>query len=81
MNVEVSLVLQLVVEAWESALGLNGLRGDDNFFELGGDSITAIRLVPLVNDATGAELDAMAVFDHPTPLAMAEGIVSLQQRP
>ncbi len=79
MNGEVSSVLQLVIEAWESALGLDGLGGNDNFFELGGDSITAIRLVPLVNDATGADLDPMAVFDHPTPLGMAEGIVGLRQ--
>ena len=80
MNAQVSSVIQVVIGAWESALGLDGLSGDDNFFELGGDSITAIRLVPLVNDATGADLDPMAVFDHPTPLDMAEWIVGLQQR-
>ncbi|MDG4829275.1 acyl carrier protein [Solwaraspora sp. WMMD1047] len=77
MSIEVSDVLPVVLDAWERTLGLDGIRRDDNFFELGGDSITAIRIVPLVSDATGVDLDAMAVFDHPTPQEMAEGVVSL----
>lgn len=77
MSLEVSHVLQVVLDAWERTLGISGIHRDDNFFELGGDSITAIRMVPLISDATGADLGPMAVFDYPTPQGMAEGVVSL----
>lgn len=77
MSIEVSHVLQAVIDAWERTLGLEGIQRDDNFFDLGGDSITAIRMVPLISDATGVDLDPMAVFDYPTPQEIADGVASL----
>jgi acyl carrier protein len=77
MSTEVIHVLQVVLDAWERTLNIEGIHRDDNFFELGGDSITAIRMIPLISDATGVDLDPMAVFDHPTPQEMAEGVVGL----
>ena len=38
----------------------------DDFFALGGHSLTATRLVALLNDRCGSDLTLRSVFDHPT---------------
>ncbi|CAM5334561.1 non-ribosomal peptide synthetase [Streptomyces fumanus] len=44
---------------------------DANFFDLGGDSLLATRLLAGLRHATGAEIPITALFETPTPAALA----------
>ncbi|MEU7404067.1 type I polyketide synthase [Streptomyces sp. NPDC044948] len=51
--------------------GGDAVDAERNFLESGFDSLTAMELRNLVNDATGLRLPPMVVFDSKTPLALA----------
>jgi hypothetical protein len=46
----------------------------DNFFELGGHSLLATRIISRVNRIFDLDLALPAVFEHPTPAALAAAI-------
>lgn len=49
---------------------------DDSFFELGGHSLLAARLVAQIRAQFGVDLSVRAVFDHSTPVGLAEQLVA-----
>lgn len=55
-----------VRQAWQEALGVDGIALDDDFFDLGGDSMVAARLAALLEGRLGVEVPLLTVFDHPT---------------
>ncbi|HWX46291.1 MAG TPA: thioester reductase domain-containing protein [Solirubrobacteraceae bacterium] len=70
-----TIILQLVTDHVAGVLGhASGaaIEPSRNFKELGFDSIVAIRLRNHLTRATGLQLPAALVFDHPTPAAVAE---------
>jgi acyl carrier protein len=74
---EVSAIADDVIEFWREALGLDEVGPDDDFFELGGNSVTAIRLLPLLDERFAVKADVLLIFDHPTPRELATRLAAL----
>lgn len=68
------VLVQRVIALWRETLGVEDIADDDDFFELGGSSITAIRLLPLVGEQFGVDLDADFVFQNRTPAEFADAL-------
>ncbi|RBM17968.1 type I polyketide synthase, partial [Streptomyces sp. PT12] len=70
-----ALVLELVRAHAAAVLGHQGVDGvatDKAFKSFGFDSLMTVELVKRLTGATGMRLLPNAVFDHPTPVALAE---------
>ncbi|OMP77907.1 non-ribosomal peptide synthetase [[Flexibacter] sp. ATCC 35208] len=51
---------------WRQVLGVEQIGIDDHFFSLGGHSLSAVKLVSLINKEWGAGFTITDVFEHPT---------------
>ena len=72
----VSPLAELVAGAFAEVLGAARVGPDDNFFELGGHSLVATRLVARLRESAAPGLPLRAVFEAPTPAALAELIAA-----
>ncbi|MFD6170513.1 amino acid adenylation domain-containing protein [Streptomyces coeruleorubidus] len=67
-----------LVRLWQRLLDTQDVGVHDDFFALGGHSLTAVRLVALINAEFGTALRVSAVLEHPT---IARQAALLRQRP
>ncbi|HET9227118.1 MAG TPA: AMP-binding protein, partial [Thermoanaerobaculia bacterium] len=63
---------ELLANLFAGLLGREKVGTGDSFFDLGGQSLLATQLVSRVRSAFGVELPLSAVFESPTPAALAE---------
>ncbi|HEX3129736.1 MAG TPA: amino acid adenylation domain-containing protein, partial [Thermoanaerobaculia bacterium] len=63
---------ELIANLFAGLLGRDRVGAGDSFFDLGGHSLLATQLVSRVRSVFGVELPLDAVFEAPTPAALAE---------
>ncbi|PKV49528.1 amino acid adenylation domain-containing protein [Aquimarina sp. MAR_2010_214] len=63
-------------QLWEEVLKTDIDEGSD-FFELGGHSLNGQQLINRINDVFGIEIEIDEIFEHGTPIDMAERLTSL----
>jgi acyl carrier protein len=77
VDLRLSAIADLLVELWKQILRTEDVRLDDGFFDLGGNSITAVRLLPLIEQRFRVEPHISVVFDHPTPRRLAAALAAI----
>lgn len=60
-----------VIAIFESVLGVEGIGAEDDFFALGGHSLLAVGVFKQLEELSGRRLPLVAIFDAPTPRALA----------
>ncbi|UZE89389.1 amino acid adenylation domain-containing protein [Pseudomonas viciae] len=68
----------LLSAIWSDLLGLERIGRHDNFFELGGHSLLAVQVTLRARETFGVEVPLRGLFEHPSLLALADLINTLQ---
>lgn len=70
-----------MVEAFEHVLGRSPIGVDDDFFDCGGTSLSALRLVAMLEGTLAIELPLASLYEHPTPARLAKLLTQPDARP
>ncbi|WP_418054994.1 non-ribosomal peptide synthetase [Pseudomonas syringae] len=69
---------QTIADVWQELLGIEQVGRHDNFFELGGHSLLAVQVILRARETFGVEVPLRGLFEHPSLLALADLITTLQ---
>lgn len=70
---------QTIIEIFNEVLEVSDIEEDTHFFHRGGHSLLAIRVVSRFFSRLGYKLSVRALFDHPTPNALAAHMRELEE--
>ncbi|HLK02304.1 MAG TPA: phosphopantetheine-binding protein [Streptosporangiaceae bacterium] len=68
-------ILDVVLAAYRRVLDDPSVSADDDFFELGGDSFQAMDIIAVLEETTGKQISAGAIFAFPTATGLAAAIM------
>jgi amino acid adenylation domain-containing protein len=71
----VTPVQRLLAGIWAEVLGCAQVGIHDNFFTLGGHSLMAAQVVTRIRQDAGADIEVVALFEHPTIAGLADVVV------
>jgi len=66
-----TLIETILADIYAGLLGTDRVGATDSFFDLGGNSLTAIRLVSMLDEELNVDVGAAAMFLAPTPRLLA----------
>jgi amino acid adenylation domain-containing protein len=70
---------EVIVDIWQTLLGVDEIGIHDNFFDLGGDSILSMQFISKVREMDFL-LQPMDIFQHPTIAELAEIVESRSEK-
>ncbi len=70
---------QILASIWQSVLEVKHIGVHDNFFDLGGSSLSAIRILKLIQNQFSVKLSIRSVFDSPTIALLANAVRKIRQ--
>ena len=70
---------EILVDIWQSVLGIEEVGRRGNFFELGGHSLMAMKLIVRVAESLFTSIPVQALFKNPTIQELAEFIERVRQ--
>jgi amino acid adenylation domain-containing protein len=66
-----TLIETMMASLYGALLGLDQVGATDSFFDLGGNSLTAMRLIRMMDDELDVDVDVATVFVAPSPRQLA----------
>ena len=74
-------IAQVIATVFDTVLERTGSTVDDRFFRLGGDSLAGMRVLADLYERFGVRIPTTDLYDHSTPLALADRLISLRANP
>jgi thioester reductase-like protein len=70
-----------LAEVWKEMLHVDSVGSQDSFFDLGGNSLTAVRLLWKIRDATGVDIPIQDLYQRPTIGELSQALQGVSEGP